>query len=224
MRFSESEQRALRKMPATIRMVEPQRDIVHERGVSTHCCVVLDGWTCCYQLLAEGRRQVLSFHVPGDMPDLQNLYLPNPDFSMAAVTPAVVAFVPHAVLRDLADTYPSIRAALWRETLRTAAIHRAWITGLGRRDARQRLSHLFCELYLRLEAVGLAKLYTMPMPLRQPDLADALGLTSVHMNRTLKTLRTQGLILLHNRHLTIRDWSALQAIAEFSPQYMHLGH
>lgn len=222
-RFSKAEQSALQSMPATIRTVEAQRDIIHEGDPSTHCCVVLDGWTCCYQLLSKGRRQILSFHVPGDLPDLQGLYLQRPDFGMAAITRAVVAFVPHAPLRELADTSHSVRTALWRETLTNAAIHRAWITSLGRRDARQRLAHLFCELYLRLEAVGFTGDHVMPMPIRQPDLADASGLTVVHLNRTLKVLRTEGLIELHSRKLKIHNWGALVAVAEFSPQYLHLG-
>jgi CRP-like cAMP-binding protein len=221
-RFSEAEQHALRDMPASIWTVEAQRDIVHEGDPATQCCVVLDGWICCYHLLAEGRRQILSIHVPGDLPDLQCLYLPRPDFDIAAITRATVAFVPHAILRELADGSPAIAAALWRETLIGAAIHRAWITSLGRRDARQRLAHLICELYLRLEAVGLAGEHMMPMPLRQPDIADALGLTSVHMNRTLKAMRTDGLIDLRSRRLSIRDWAGLKAVAEFNPRYLHL--
>ncbi|MGU3664535.1 Crp/Fnr family transcriptional regulator [Methylobacterium sp. A49B] len=221
-RFSQAEQHALRDLPATIWTVEAQRDIVNEGDPATQCCLVLDGWICCYHLLTEAGRQILSFHVPGDLPDLQCLHLPRPDFGIAAVTRATVAFVPHAKLRELANGFPTIAAALWRETLTCAAIHRAWITSLGRRDARQRLAHLICELYLRLEAVGLADEHILPMPLRQPDLADALGLTSVHMNRTLKAMRTDGLISLRSRRLEIRDWAGLSAVAEFDPQYLHL--
>ena len=222
-RFSEAEQHALRDLPVTIWTVEAQRDIILEGDPVTQCCVVLDGWICCYHLLAEGRRQILSLHVPGDLPDLQCIHLPRPDFGIAAVTRATIGFVPHAALRELATDFPAIAAALWRETLISAAIHRAWITSLGRRDARQRFAHLICELYLRLEAVGLADDHIMPMPLRQPDLADALGLTSVHMNRTLKAMRTGGLIELRSRRLEIRDWAGLSALAEFSPQYLRLG-
>lgn len=221
-RFSEAERRALEHMPATIRTIESPRDLVHEGDPATHCCIILDGWTCCYQLLTEGRRQILSFHVPGDLPDLQCHYLPCSDFSMAAVTRATVAFVSHAAFRKLAGDFPAIATAFWRETLISAAIHRAWITCLGRRDARQMFAHLICELYLRLNAVGLAGEHTLPMPVRQPDLADALGLTSVHINRTLKAMRAEGLISLHSRRLEIRDWAKLVATAEFSPQYLHL--
>lgn len=222
-RFSNAERRAIEGLPVTARTVASQQDIVHEGGSSSSCCIVLEGWTCCYQLLDEGRRQILSLHVPGDLPDLQGLHLPYVDFSMATLTPAVVAFVPHADLRRLAADFPGISTALWREALITAAIHRAWISGLGRRNARGRLSHLFCELYLRLKGVDLVDGYTLPMPLKQPDLADALGLTPVHVNRTLKELREEGLINLKSRKLEIREWSKLQAAAEFNPRYLHLG-
>lgn len=221
--FSETEQQALRDLPATIWTIEARGDIVQEGGPSTQCCVVLDGWTCCYQLLATGRRQILSFHVPGDLPDLQCLHLPTPDFGIAAVTRATVGFIPHARLRELAHRFPAIAAALWQTTLTDAAINRSSITSLGRRDARQRLAHLICELYLRLGAVRLADNHTMPMPIRQPDLADALGLTPVHVNRMLQGLRAEGLIDLRSRRLEIRDWAALVRLADFDSRYLHLG-
>ncbi|MHB2208008.1 Crp/Fnr family transcriptional regulator [Methylobacterium sp. CM6257] len=193
-----------------------------EEASSSSCCIILSGWACCYQMLNEGRRAILSFHVPGDVPDLQSLHLPHTDFGMTALTPAAVAFVAHADLRALMADYPAISTALWREALITAAVHRAWMAGLGRREARGRLAHLFCELYLRLKAVGLVDGYTLPLPLRQHDLADALGLTSVHVNRTVKDLRAEGLISLRSRRLEILDWPGLQAAGEFSPHYLHL--
>ncbi|WP_267360072.1 Crp/Fnr family transcriptional regulator [Methylobacterium sp. GC_Met_3] len=217
-------ERAILGLPLIIRTIDASRDIVYADGPFAHCCVILDGWTCCYQLLADGRRQILSFHVPGDLPDLQSLHLPSSDFGMAAVTRASVAFVPHTELRKLSDRSPAIVQAFWRETVVTAATHRAWITSLGRRDARQKVAHLFCELYLRLEAVSLAGDHIMPMPLRQNDLADALGLTSVHMNRVLRDMRTEGLFDQRSRRLEIQDWAALAAAAEFNPQYLHLGN
>ncbi|MCJ2065386.1 Crp/Fnr family transcriptional regulator [Methylobacterium sp. J-088] len=215
-------ERAILGLPLIIRTIEASRDIKYEGGTADHCCVILDGWTCCYQSLTDGRCQILSFHVPGDLPDLQSLYLPSPDLGMATVTRSIVAFVPHAEMRKLSDQYPAIAQAFWREVLVSAATHRAWITSLGRRDARQKLAHLFCELYLRLKAVGFTDGNSMPMPLRQTDFADALGLTSVHVNRMLKTLREEGVIDLYARRLVISDWEALCAVADFNPKYLHL--
>lgn len=218
----EADERAILNLPVIIRTIEASRDIAHEDGSSDHCCVILDGWTCCYQLLTDGRRQILSFHVPGDLPDLQSLHLPSPDFSMATVTRTIVAFVPHVNLHKLSDRYPAIAQAFWREIIVNTATHRAWIVSLGRRDARQKLAHLFCELFLRIKAVGLTDGHSMPMPLRQTDFADALGLTSVHVNRMLKSLRDEGVIDLYARRLLIRDWDTLCAVAEFDPKYLHL--
>ena len=217
-------ERAILGLPVIIRTIEASQDIRFEGGTANHCCVILDGWACCYQSLTDGRRQILSFHVPGDLPDLQSLNTPTADFGMATVTRTIVAFVPHAEMRKLSDQYPAITQALWREAVTIAATHRAWITSLGRRDARQKLAHLFCELYLRLEAVGLNDGRSISMPLRQTDFADALGLTSVHVNRTLKILRDDGVIDLYARRLTIGDWNTLCAIAEFDPKYLHLAH
>ncbi|EIZ81917.1 Crp/FNR family transcriptional regulator [Methylobacterium sp. GXF4] len=221
-RFSEAEQSAIKKLPISARTLSPQQDIVLENGPSTQCCIILDGWTCCYQSFEAGRRQILSLHVPGDLPDLQSLHLPDPDFGMIALTQARVAFVPHANLHRLIERFPAIGTALWREAQVSAAIQRSWLSSLGRRDARGRLAHLFCELYLRLEAVGLAGGDIFPMPLRQTDLADALGLTPVHVNRTLKELRIADLINLQIRKLEILDWPGLRAAGEFNPQYLHL--
>jgi CRP-like cAMP-binding protein len=220
--LSDAEQEAIRSLPVTIRTVAARQDIVQEGGPSSSCCIILDGWTCCYQMLEGGRRPILAIHVPGDLPDLQSLHLPVPDFGMTALTQATLAFVPLAELRKLMAALPNLSAALWREALINAAIHRAWMAGLSHRDARGRLAHLLCELYLRLSAAGHANGYAIPMPLRQTDLADALGLTSVHVNRVLKDLRGNGLISLHGRRLEIRDWSGLRAVAEFNPQYLHL--
>lgn len=221
-RLSQAERHAVQSLSVTIREVAPQQDIVPEGSPSSSCCIVLDGWTCCYQMLDEGRRQVFSLHIPGDVPDLQGLHLPDVDFAMAALTPAVVAFVPHTDLRMLTADFPALATAFWREALITAAVHRAWMAGLGRRNARGRMAHLFCELYLRLKAVGLVDGFTLPLPLRQPDLADALGLTPVHVNRVLRDLREEDLISLRSRKLEIRDWSDLCAAGEFDPQYLHL--
>jgi CRP-like cAMP-binding protein len=135
---------------------------------------------------------------------------------------ATVAFIPLENLRELAADFPSIGALLWRSTLVEAAISREWETNLGRRPAFERMAHLFCELYLRLQAVGLADDYRCQMPITQTDLADALGLTSVHVNRVLKELRAQTLITLRNSTLVIQAWDELRQAAEFNPTYLHL--
>jgi CRP-like cAMP-binding protein len=220
--LSEADKKAIRNLPVTIKTIEPGQALLHEGNLFPYCCLILEGWTYCQQVLSNGRRQILSLHIPGDLPDLQSLHLPDPDFGMQALTTATVAFVPHAELRALVAASSRVSTALWRETLITAAIHRAWITSLGRRDARARLAHLFCELYLRLSAAGLEDGGTIPMPLRQHDLADAIGVTSVHINRMIQDLRGENLVHLRSRRLEIRDWPGLRAAADFKPEYLHL--
>ncbi len=221
-RLTGADERAIRGLPIAIRTFKPNQVMVHEGDPSPNCCIVLDGWTCCYQILAEGRRQIFSLHVPGEMPDLQSLHLPEPDFGMGALTAARVAFVPHTAVRALMAASPCVAAALYREALITAAIHRAWMTGLGRRDGSGRLAHLLLELHARLSAVGLADGASCPLPLTQADLADVLGQTSVHINRTLRDMRGLGLITLVGRRLTIHNRDSLIRLAEFDPRYLHL--
>ncbi|MDP4002320.1 Crp/Fnr family transcriptional regulator [Methylobacterium sp. NEAU K] len=220
--LSDAEQDGLRGLPVAVRTVAARQDILRDGDATGSCCILLDGWTCCYQMLNGGRRPILAIHVPGDLPDLQSLHLPEPDFGMVALTPATLGFVPHAAVRRLMEAFPNLAAAFWREALILAAIQRAWMAGLSRRDARGRLAHLCCELYLRLSSTGRTDGPAMPMPLRQHDLADALGLTPVHVNRTLKDLRDAGLISLHGRRLEILDWLGLRLAAEFDDQYLHL--
>lgn len=220
--LTEEERQAIRKLPAAVRFIVPGQDIVQDGERPAHYALLVQGWSYRYKVLAEGRRQILSFHVAGDTPDLQSLHLSTLDHGVAALTPCTFALVPHDSLRRLISAFPNIATLLWRETLVDAGIFRAWITAMGRRSAYGRIAHLFCELYLRQEAVGLAAGLRCPMPLRQADLADATGLTTVHVGRVTKALRADGLITFERRQLVIRDWKRLYDAAEFDPTYLHL--
>ena len=144
------------------------------------------------------------------------------DHSLSAVTNVTAASITHEALRDLLERHPHLNAAFWRDTLVDAAIFREWVANDGRRAAYQRLAHTFCELYLKQAAVDLAHDYRCPMPMTQVDLADATGLTSVHINRTLRDLRRDKLIDLRSRILVIHDWTRLVEAAEFDPRYLQL--
>lgn len=220
--LSAEDRQAILTLPVRTQVLRPKQDILHEGDKPSHCCVVLDGWLYRYKLLGEGRRQILSFHMPGDVPDLQSLHLHTMGHSLGAVTRATVAFISHDALLDLISRSPTIAALLWRDTLINAAISCEWMTGMGRRNAYERIAHLFCELYVRLEAVGLAADYRCPLPLTQIDLSDALGLTSVHVNRVLKELRGSGLITLKSSTLEITSWEEMTRACEFDPTYLHL--
>lgn len=220
--LSEAERRAVEGLPLRIRTLAPRSMIVHQGDPSDTCCAVLSGWVGCFKILAEGRRQILAFHIAGDLPGLQSLHLGTVDHGIAALTGATVALIPHAALHDLVERHPGVAARLWRETLVNVSILREWLTGLGRRSAYERIAHFLCETYLRQRAAGLAEDGRCPLPLTQTELADALGMTSVHVNRTLKDLRGSQLIAQEQRTIVIRDFARLSAAAEFDPTYLHL--
>jgi CRP-like cAMP-binding protein len=220
--LSDAERWAVERLPVRISVLEARQDIVRDGDKPSHCCLVVDGWVCRYKLLSQGKRQIVSFHIAGDTPDLQSLHLHTMDHSLATVTNATLAFIPHEIMRDLTVQHPNLAALLWRDTLIDAAIFREWLASIGRRSAFGHLAHLFCEMYLKQQAVGLAEGYRCPMPVKQVDLADALGLTSVHVNRVLKDMRAQNLVTLRGRTLVIEAWDELLRAAEFDPTYLHL--
>lgn len=213
---------AFEQLPMTIREFSADQDIVRDGDQPHQCCFVLDGLTCRYKVIADGRRQILAFNIPGDMPDLQSLHLDIMDHSVATVVSSRLGFVPHTAMHELCTTRPGVAAALWRETLIDGATFRAKITGIGRMSARARVAHLFCELLLRLDVVGLADGFRYKLPLTQTELGDALGLSVVHVNRILQDLRTDEIISVERRTVTIIDWEKLKTVGQFDPTYLQL--
>ena len=220
--LSDEERQAIESLPVRIQTLNARQDIARDGDKPSQCCLILDGWACRYKLLSEGKRQILSFHIAGDIPDLLSLHIHTMDHSLATVTRATVAFIPHDDLRDLITRFPGIASVFWRDTLIDAGIFREWMVSLGRRSSFEHVAHLFCELYLKLHAVGLAGNYRCPLPLTQVDMADALGLTSVHVNRVLKDMRSKALITLRSNTLAIEAWDELLRVSEFDPTYLHL--
>lgn len=220
--LSEEERQAIQSLPMRIHILGARQDIVRDGEQPTQCCLILDGWVCRYKLLSQGKRQILSFHIAGDMPDLQGLHAHTMDYGLSTVKHATVAFIARESLRELTARFPSLATLLWRDTLLDAAVVRAWMTGMGRRTAFERIGHLFCELYLKLRAVGLAGDYRCPLPVTQMDLADALGLTPVHINRVLREMRSRALITLRHQTLVIEAWDDLLQASEFDPTYLYL--
>lgn len=212
---------ALTAVPLRFLETPAGEDLVREGERPTESCLLLSGILCRYKTVFDGRRQILSFHLPGEIPDLQSLYLERMDHSLGAITPVRVGFIAHHVIDALYKERPTLGAAMWRATLVDASIFREWLAGVGRRSAAQRMAHLFCELCLRMRMLGLAHDGEFEMPLTQPELADALGLTPVHVSRTLTLLRAEGLVELKERKIAILDWKALAAFADFDPTYLH---
>ena len=220
--LSAAEREAIQSLPMKARTLPPRQDIVRDGDKPSQCCLVVSGWTCRYKLAGEGKRQIFSFHIAGDTPDLQSLHIHTMDHSLCTITQATIGFIPHESLRDLTARFPGVAAILWRDTLIEAGIFREWMVGMGRRSAFERIAHLFCELYLKLQAVGLAEGYRCPLPLTQVDLSDALGLSSVHVNRVLQEMRARSLITLRGQTLVLEAWDELVRVSEFDPAYLHL--
>jgi CRP-like cAMP-binding protein len=220
--LSPEEKAAVLDLPITVRQMRADHDIVRERDRPTQSCLVLDGWLCRYKILETGARQIFSFHVAGDIPDLQSLHLRTMDHNLGSLVQSTVAFIPHESVRNLAKDFPHICNVLWRDTLIDAAIFREWMVGMGRRDAPSRIAHLLCELFVKLRAVGLTKDHSCHFPITQSVLGDALGLSTVHVNRSLMELRGKGLITLEKQVLTFLKWDELREEGGFDPLYLHL--
>jgi CRP-like cAMP-binding protein len=198
------------------------QDIVHHGDQPSNCNLLLEGMVCRYKVLRSGKRQILSFQFPGDIFDAQSFVLDVMDHAIATLTPCVVALIPHATMRELTETYPRIARAIWKDTLVDAAVFREWLTSVGRRPAYERIAHLMCEVYVRLEMVGLAKDGAVDWPITQAEIGDALGLSNVHVNRSLMDLRSDELITLSKGKLVIHDWEGLKRAGDFDPDYLHL--
>jgi CRP-like cAMP-binding protein len=220
--LSEDEKDVLRTISGTIKTVGPRQDLVREGDRPHECCLVLEGFVYRYKLTTEGKRQIFSFHIPGDIPDLQSLHIDVMDHSLSSLCATKALFIPHETVCDLMRRCPRIADAFWRDTLIDAAVFREWILNLGRREAYGRMAHLLCELYVRLKAVGLTNGNGYAFPLTQAEFGDALGLSTVHVNRTLQDLRGEGLITLRNGSVTVLDWDRLKEAGEFDPTYLHL--
>lgn len=222
MTLSEDERHAIQGLPRTYRRLAAREDITSEGHGSSQCSVILDGWACRFKTLQDGRRQILSLHLPGDIPDLQKLHLLAMEHSLGALTECTVACIPHHALRGLTEHFPAIAAALWRDTLLDAAILREWMVNIGRRSSTGRIAHLLCEIYTKLTAIGLAQDGRCRFPLTTGDLADATGLTAGDAGQVLRDLRARGLISLAGDELVIENWRALSELVGFDPTYLYL--
>ncbi|PSO30910.1 Crp/Fnr family transcriptional regulator [Bradyrhizobium sp. MOS002] len=218
--LTEQDQARLRSMPHTSRTFK-NRDIVLRQGdTPVQCAVVMSGCLIRQRVVRE-RNQISSFYLPGDMPDLHTLHLPVMDHELCSVGTSTLAFIPHSHLRPMLIDFPGLTNALWRETLVHAAIHREWVENLGSRRALPRVAHLLCELATRLEVVGLLEDGSFRLPFTQQDFAEACGLSTVHINRTIQELRRMNLIEWRGHTVSLLRRKELETVADFSPDYLH---
>ncbi|MEQ4540273.1 MAG: Crp/Fnr family transcriptional regulator [Billgrantia sp.] len=220
--LSDEERGALQQLPILLKGIKADREIVGIGERPAQSCLILEGFTCSYKLSHMGKRQIMALHVPGDMPDLQSLHLAVMDMSIASISSCTVGFIQHEDLRRLCEQHPRLTAAFWRETLVDASIYREWLLNVGQRSAYTRMAHLVCEILIRLKAVGLVEKWSFQWPITQEKLADALGITAVHVSRTLQALRADGLIRIEKTQVSVPDWERLKEAGEFDPLYLHL--
>ncbi|HET7817150.1 MAG TPA: Crp/Fnr family transcriptional regulator [Sphingomicrobium sp.] len=220
--ISPAEEAAIRAAVAEVREVPADKVLVRRGQEIDESLMLLDGWIARTRDLADGRRQITELHVGGDFSDLHGFTLKRLDHNLVTLARSRIAVFPHENLRSMLEQFPHLARVYWLMTNIDAAIHREWSVSLGRRTALARMAHLFCELLVRLEVPGLADGTSYDFPLTQQELSECLGLTAVHVNRTLQELRRRGLITLEDRRLIILDRAALGKVAEFDPLYLYL--
>lgn len=220
--ISSEEERAIRSSVVETRVVPADRILIRAGEELTSSILLLDGWMARSKDLQSGERQVTELHVSGDFPDLHGFTLKRLDHDVITLSNCTIGVVPHERLLEIMRNYPHLARIYWFSTNVDAAITRELALSLGQRSAISRMAHLFCELYLRLEMVGRTEGNRYDFPLTQRELSECLGLTVVHVNRTLQELRRKRLVEFESRHLTILDREGLEGIAEFDPNYLYL--
>jgi CRP-like cAMP-binding protein len=216
------EERVLREAISDVKEVAAGKTIVRAGVLLNECTLLCEGFICRYKDLADGQRQIQELHVPGDFLDLHSFLLKRLEHNVGTLTKVKIATVPHDAVREISEKYPHLTRILWFSTLLDAAINRESILSVGRRTALARVAHLLCEMKVRLELVALSQNGRFRFPLTQADIADATGLTSVHVNRMLKKLRDDKILTLRNGEAIVHDWDKLQRTAEFDPAYLYL--
>jgi len=220
-RMTPEERKVLEDSAASVKEYPARHHLVRRGEPVDTSMMLIEGYVSRYMDDREGYRQLVSVHIPGDFVDLHGFPTGRLDHDIGTLGPVKMALFDHQTLVGITERHPSLTRFLWFATLIDAAMHREWIFRLGRLGAEGRLAHFFCELYARLEMVGLAHGGAFDLPLTQPDLAEACGLTGVHVNRTLRTLRERGLLTFRNGRVEILDHRGLCTAAEFASDYLY---
>lgn len=221
--ISAEEERAIRSAVAEVKQCPADLTIIESGRELTFSTLLLDGILARYKDLRDGARQISEVHVAGDFADLHSFTLKHLDHNIMTLTPCRIAIVPHERLRAITEQHPHLTRVYWFLTNLDAAIHREWELSLGRRTALARTANLFCELHVRLGLVGLIQDREYDLPMTQVELAECLGMTSVHVNRTLKQLREQGAVDFRRGRVKLLDLDLLRHLADFDPSYLYLG-
>lgn len=222
LKLDEDDRSAVLALPHTIKTVGHRDYVVREGDRAEYSCLLLAGFAVRQKVAGNGNRQILAIQMKGEIVDLQNSMLGTADHSVQMLTAGKIAMIPRKEMERVATERPSVGKAMWIDTLVDASIAREWIVNVGRRDARTRLAHLLCEFALRLKHAGLSDGAHYELPMTQEQLADATGLTAVHVNRSIKSLAADGLIDRQSpRSIHIGDWRKLAQVGDFQSTYLH---
>jgi CRP-like cAMP-binding protein len=218
--LSADEKLALLGASGEFRMFAAGDTIVHQGDRPKHCTLLVNGFASRFSILDDGGRQITAVHVAGDFVDLHSFPLKRMDHNIGALSECEILQFPHTALTDVTSRHPHLTRLLWMLTLLDGAIHRRWLVAMGRTSALSHTAHLICELYLRLEAVGKASDFRMQLPLTQIELADTIGISSVHANRVLQELRASKMISWEGREVRLLDWNRLADVGRFDDEFL----
>jgi CRP-like cAMP-binding protein len=220
--ISDEDIQEVHALPITVRQYPAERAVVSDGETATECCLIAEGFCVRSKTIQDGKRQILSIHIPGEIPDLMSLFLHVMDHDLSTVTLCTLGFINHEVLRKLHRRRPNVAEIFWRETLIDAGAFREWIVNVGQRPAPARLAHVMAELRERLKVIGCVGASSFEMPLTQEQIGEALGITSVHANRVIKQLRQDGIVDIQRGQVTVLDEARFQELADFDDRYLHL--
>ncbi|QFI71455.1 Crp/Fnr family transcriptional regulator [Bradyrhizobium betae] len=219
--IAEEDIKELEALPISVRQYPAETPVVRDGERATDCCLIADGFCVRSKTIASGKRQILSIHIPGEIPDLMSLFLHVMDHDLSTLTPSTLGFISHETLQKLHRRRPNVAEMFWRDTLIDAAMFREWIVNVGQRPAPARLAHVMIELRERLRIIGRVDGNDFEMPLTQEQIGEALGITAVHANRVIKQLRQEGIVELQRGRVTVLDERKLLELADFDGRYLH---
>lgn len=219
--ISDEDIQEIHTLPITVKEYAAERAVVRDGERASECCLIIEGFCARSKTIADGKRQILSIHIPGEIPDLMSLFLHVMDHDLSTLTACRLGFIQHETLQKLHRRRPNVAEIFWRDTLIDAAMFREWIVNVGQRPAPARLAHVIVELRERLKVVGRVTGDSFDMPLTQEQIGEALGVTAVHANRVIKQLRQDGIVDFHRGRVTVLSENKLLELADFDGRYLH---
>ena len=220
--LTDAEQSAVLGLTGQVTNIPAHKDFVEQGAQVDHSCLVVEGLVGRFGENGDGARQTTCLYITGDMADLPSVVSPKAAWGLAALTRTTIIRVAHADLRRIAARHPGLAEAFWRDCVADGSLFSEWVVNVGRRDALARIAHLLCEMAIRCERAGLGTRSAFPLPITQSDLGDATGLTSIHVNRTLKQLRTQIGVTIKSGTVMVPDWNALVSTGDFDDGFLLL--